>query len=53
MLSLGTVLIICLVIMAVGSHPRWQHARNWGYVPSSGLTVVAVVVLVLLLTHRI
>jgi uncharacterized protein DUF3309 len=51
--TLGTILLIVLVLMLVGAFPRWSHSRNWGYAPSSGLGLVLVVVVVLLLMGRI
>lgn len=50
---LGTILIIVLVLMLVGALPTWGHSRNWGYFPSGGLGLVAVVVIILVLTGRI
>ena len=50
---LGTILLVILVLMLVGSVPAWPHSSNWGYYPSSGLGLLAVVVLVLFLTGRI
>ena len=50
---LGTVLLILLVLFLVGALPRWPHSRSWGYYPSGGLGLVAVVVVVLLLMGRI
>lgn len=52
-MSLGTVLIIILLLMLVGALPTWRHSRQWGYYPIGGLSVVLVVVLVLLLFGRI
>lgn len=52
-MSLGTILLIILVLFLVGALPRWPHSASWGYVPSGGLGIVLVVVLVLLLTGRI
>lgn len=49
---LGTILLVVLVLMLIGSIPSWPHSRNWGYGPSSGLGVIAVIVVVLLLTGR-
>jgi Protein of unknown function (DUF3309) len=51
--SLGTILLIVLVLMLVGAFPSWPHSRSWGYGPSGGLGLVLVVVLVLLLLGRI
>lgn len=52
-MSLGTILIIILLLMLLGALPRWSHSRNWGYFPSGGLGVLLGVVLVLLLLGRI
>ncbi len=50
---LMTILIVVLVLALLGSLPTWNHSRNWGYVPSGGLGLVAVILLILLLTGRI
>lgn len=52
-MSLGTILLVILILMLVGAIPSWPHSRNWGYGPSSGLGVVVIVLLVLLLLGRI
>jgi len=52
-MTLGTILLIILVLMLIGAIPRWPHSRNWGYGPSSGLGLVLVVVVVLLLLGRL
>jgi hypothetical protein len=52
-MSLGTILLIVLILMLVGVLPTWPHARSWGYGPSGILGVVLVIVLVLLLLGRI
>lgn len=48
-MSLGTILIIILILLLVGALPRWGHSRNWGYIPSGGLGLVLVIVLILVL----
>ena len=48
-----TILIVLLILMLLGALPNWNHSRNWGYFPSGGLGVVAVVLIVLLLAGRI
>jgi hypothetical protein len=53
MMSLGTIIIIVLLLMLVGVLPTWPHSRNWGYFPTGGLGIVLVIVLVLLLLGRI
>ena len=52
-MSLGTILIIILILVLVGALPSWPHSRSWGYGPSGILGVVVVVILILLLMGRI
>jgi hypothetical protein len=52
-MSLGTILLIVLVLLLVGAIPAWPHSRSWGYGPSGGLGLIVVIVLVLLLMGRI
>ena len=48
-MSLGTILLIVLVLLLIGAIPTWPHSRSWGYAPSGGLGLLLVIVLVLLL----
>lgn len=50
---LTTLVIIVLILMLLGSVPSWPHSLNWGYVPSGGIGIVLVVVIVLLLMGRL
>jgi hypothetical protein len=52
-ISMGTILIIVLLLLLLGAWPSWPYSRNWGYYPSSGLGLVLVVVLVLALMGRV
>jgi len=52
-MSLGTILVILLIIALIGAIPRWGHSRNWWYAPSGGLGLVLLIVIVLLLMGRI
>jgi hypothetical protein len=52
-MSLGTILLIILILMLVGVLPTWPHARSWGYGPSGALGVVLVIVIVLLVLGRL
>jgi hypothetical protein len=52
-MSLGTILVIILVLMLVGAIPAWPHSRGWGYGPSGGLGLILVILIVLLLLGRI
>jgi hypothetical protein len=53
LVSLGTILLIILILMLVGVLPTWPHSRSWGYAPSGGLGLVLVIVLILFLLGRI
>ncbi|PKU23018.1 DUF3309 family protein [Telmatospirillum siberiense] len=50
---LGTILLIILVLFIIGALPRWSHSTNWGYLPSGGLGILLIIVVVLLLQGRI
>lgn len=52
-MSLGTILLIVLILLLIGVVPAWPHSRSWGYGPSGGLGVVLVVIIVLLLLGHI
>jgi len=52
-MSLGTILLIVLILLLVGAIPSWPHSRNWGYAPSGGLGLVLVIVIILLLLGKI
>lgn len=50
---LGTILLIILVLLLVGSLPAWPYSGGWGYGPSGLLGVVLVVVIILVLVGRV
>lgn len=52
-MSLGTILLIVLILMLVGAFPSWPHSRSWGYGPSGGLGLIVVILLILLVMGRI
>jgi hypothetical protein len=52
-MSLGTILLIILVLLLLGAIPAWPYSTGWGYGPSGILGVVLVVVLILVLLGRI
>lgn len=49
---LGTVLIVVVVLLLVGSLPTWPHSRTWGYYPSGGIGLIAVILIVMLALGR-
>lgn len=52
-MSVGTVILIILILALVGALPTWGHSRSWGYGPSGVVGLVVVVLVVLLLMGRI
>lgn len=52
-MSLGTILLIVLILALVGVIPAWPHSRGWGYGPSGIVGVVLVVLLILFLLGKI
>jgi len=50
---LGTILLIVLVLLLIGSIPAWPYSRGWGYYPSGGLGLILVVIVILLAMGRI
>jgi hypothetical protein len=52
-MTLGTILLIVLVVLLVGAIPAWPYSRGWGYGPSGIVGLLFVVLLILLLTGTI
>lgn len=52
-MTVGTLLVILLILMLVGVLPTWPHSKNWGYYPSGGLGLVVTILIVLLLLGRL
>ena len=52
-MTLGTILLIVLVLLLVGALPTWPHSRSWGYAPTGVFGLLVVVLLILLLTGSI
>lgn len=48
-MTLGTILMIVLILALVGAIPRWGYSSGWGYGPSGGIGLVLIIVLILLL----
>lgn len=47
-MTLGTILLIVLILILIGAIPAWPHSRNWGYGPSGGLGLVVLILIILL-----
>ena len=52
-MSLGTILLIVLILVLLGVIPTWGHSRSWGYGPSGIVGVIVVILVVLLLMGRL
>jgi hypothetical protein len=52
-MSLGTILLIVLVILLLGALPAWPYSTGWGYYPSGGLGLLLIVLLILVVTGRV
>ncbi len=52
-MSLGTILLIILILLLIGALPSWPYSSGWGYYPSGGLGLVVVILLILVLMGRL
>jgi Protein of unknown function (DUF3309) len=52
-MTLGTLLLVIVILLLIGAIPSWPHSRNWGYGPSGVLGVVVLVVVLLVVMGRI
>ena len=52
-MTLGTILLVVLVVALLGVIPTWPHSRQWGYGPSGGVGLILMIVLILFLLGKI
>ena len=52
-MSLGTILLILLILVLLGAIPTWPYSRSWGYWPGGAVGLLLLVVIILLLTGRL
>jgi len=52
-MTLGTILLIVLILLLIGAIPAWPHSRGWGYAPTGGLGLILLIVIILLVMGRI
>jgi hypothetical protein len=52
-MSLGTILLIILILALLGALPSWPYSAGWGYYPSGGLGLIVLILVVLLATGRL
>lgn len=48
-MSVGTILLIILILILIGAFPVWPHSRGWGYGPSGGIGLLVIILIVLLI----
>ena len=46
---MGMILLIVLILILLGSVPRYPYSRNWGYGPSGLVSVLLIVLLLMIL----
>ena len=49
----GIILLVFLILALLGALPRWSHSRQWGYVPTGGVGLALLIVVILVLLGRI
>ena len=52
-MSIGTILLIILILILFGALPTWPHSANWGYYPSGGVGLLVLILVILLLLGKI
>jgi hypothetical protein len=52
-MTLGTILLIILILVLIGAVPAWPYSRSWGYGPSGILGIIVVILIILALTGRL
>lgn len=52
-MSVGTILLIILILALIGVIPTWPHSKGWGLGPSGGIGLIVIILIILLLTGRI
>ncbi len=52
-MTLGTVLLVIVILLLIGAIPTWGYSREWGYGPSGGLGLVLLILIILLVMGKI
>jgi len=50
---LATIIVVFLILALLGALPQWSHSRQWGYVPTGGVGLALLIVVILVLLGRI
>jgi len=52
-MTLGTILLVVLILLLIGAIPSWPHSRGWGYGPSGAIGLIVLILIILLLLGKI
>ena len=52
-MTVGSVLVVILILMLIGVLPSWPHSRGWGYGPSGGIGLLVTILIILILLGRL
>lgn len=52
-MSLGTLLLVIVILMLIGVIPVWPHSKTWGYGPSGGIGLILTILIILFLLGRL
>jgi Protein of unknown function (DUF3309) len=52
-MSLGTILLVILILALIGAFPSWPYSTGWGYYPTGGIGLILLIVIILLVLGRI
>jgi hypothetical protein len=52
-MSVGTILLIVLILVLIGVIPAWPYSRGWGYGPGGIVGLILIVLLILVLLGRV
>ncbi len=47
-MSVGTILLIVLILILIGAIPVWPYSRSWGYGPTGGIGLLVIILIILL-----
>ena len=50
---IGTILVVVVILLLLGLLPTWPHSRQWGYYPSSGVSLLLVIIIILIVSGRL
>jgi hypothetical protein len=53
LMSLGTILLIVLILALVGALPTWPYSSGWGYYPTGGFGLLILILIILIVLGRI